>query len=135
MEEHNTILPIVSTEEVTKIRKDLVEESIYNDIKYNIRSKSRWKFIGDLTETIAHLFMLAGSVLAFATGSFNIINLSFASGSCGILSLSLLRFSSYAMKESSERTVQVNMLLEKIGISKLPDITINPTTRNSLRPD
>ena len=132
MENEQIFLPIVSKEKVNIIREKLVEESVYNDIKYNIGSKSRWKIIGDITETSANLFILVGSVLAFAAGSFNIIYLSFVSGSCGVISLSLLRFSSYAMKESSERTMQVNKLLDRIGIDKIPDITIDSASADTL---
>lgn len=114
-----------------KIKKDLVEKSVYQDIKYNITSKSRWKFIGDFTESLAHIIIFIGSILAFAATSFNIIHLSFVAGSCNVTSLALLRFSSYAMKESSERTIQVNKLLAKIGLKDIPDITIDSSTVGS----
>ncbi len=126
-EQNDTIIPIVSDDEVDKIRNELVEQSIYRDVKYNINGKSRLKFIADLTETLAHIIIVIGSILAFASGSFNIFYLSFVAGSCNVISVSLLRFSSYAMRESRERTVQVNMILRKIGIGTIPDIAIDST--------
>lgn len=110
---------------VDKIRKELVDVSYYEDVKYNIESKSRWKFLGDVSEGIAQLLMGVSSILAFAAGAFNYTVLSFIAGAIGVGSLVLLRISAYAMKESSERTAQVNRVLDQIGINKIPDIVIN----------
>lgn len=126
------ILPIITQEEVKKIRKDIIQESIYQDLKHNTVSKTMWKKIGDFTETIAHIFIIVGSILSFASGFYKITHLSFVAGCCGVATLSLSRFSSYAMKESSERTIQVNKLLEKIGIEKIPDIVIDSSTKNDI---
>lgn len=115
----------VSEEMIEKIRKELIEKTYYSDIKYNIGSKSRWKCAGDVSETLAHIIIAMGIILAFATGFFNVNFLAFISGSMSTGALVFLRFSSYAMKESKERTYQVNRLIEKLGFDDIPDITID----------
>ncbi len=106
-----------------KIKKELVDTNYYDDVKYNIRSKSRWKVVSDVSEALSHLFTGIATILAFAAGFFNFALLSFIAGCFGTISLVLLRFSSYAAKESRERTKQVNMLLDGLGIRELTDIT------------
>lgn len=107
-----------------KIRTDIIEKNYYNDIKYNIRCKSVCKFTGDLTENLAYISIGISSIFSFAAGFFDNMYLSFISGLFGVISLSLLKFSSYSMKESKERTEQVNIILKKLGIEDIPDIVI-----------
>ncbi|BCS82879.1 hypothetical protein QLL95_gp1244 [Cotonvirus japonicus] len=107
-----------------RIKKELIDTSYYGDVKYNLRSKSRWKFIGDLTESLSQICVGIATVLAFSAGFYELNLLSFLSGSFGTSSLVLLQFSSYAMKESKERTQQVNILLKKLGLDSIPDIIV-----------
>lgn len=123
-----TLLP--NSEIAEKIRKELVEPNYYRDVEYNIISKSRWKIIADVTEAFGNILIAVAAILAFAAGFFDYQLLSFFAGCTGTLSFTLLRFSSYSMKESWERTQQVNMLLEKLGISTIPDITIDSATNS-----
>ena len=116
---------------INKIRSELVDESYYNDIKYNLSSKSRWKFIGDISEALAYLCSGLSTMLAFSSGFFSIRLLPFIAGCFGTGSLLLFIFSSYAMKESKERTKQVNYLLSDLGIHKIPDIVIDSATDNT----
>jgi hypothetical protein len=108
---------------VEKIRKELVAPSYYFDVKYNIRSKTRWKIASDVIEFFAQILVGASTILAFSAGYFDDKILSFIAGAIGTLALVMLRFAVYAMNESKERTIQVNKLLEKLGIEKIPDIT------------
>lgn len=110
-----------------KIKKELVDPSYFRDVKYNLDSRFRWKFIGDLSEGISQLLILSCTMLAFSSGFFDIRALSYVSGALGIGSLSLLRFSSYAMSESRERTWQSNVILKQLGIESVPDIVVDST--------
>ena len=107
---------------VERIRTELIEVNYYNDIKYNIRSKSRWKFMSDFTEASSYIFTGISVILSFACTSFDNTNLSFAAGVFGTIALVLLKFSSYALSESKERTNQVNILLKKLEIDEIPNI-------------
>lgn len=111
----------------TKIKRDLLDSMYYRDVKYNLKSRFRWKFIGDLTEALSHVFTGVATILAFASGFFGIDLLAFLSGCFGAISLVILQFSSYAVKESRERTIQVNRVLRKLGMEEIADITIDST--------
>lgn len=112
---------------VTKIKKELVEKNYYDDVKSNLASKSRWKTIGDLSEAFSHILTGISAVLAFAAGFFDHKILSFVAGCLATGSLVLLQFSSYSMKESKERTDQVNKILDKLGIEEIANITVDST--------
>lgn len=115
---------------IKKIKTELVEKSYFNDIKYNIRSRSRWKIIGDVCETLAYLCMGISGIFAFAAGFFEQRILSFVAGCLSIAAPLFLKFSSRAMTESTERTKQVNCLLKALGIDTIPDIVIDSAENN-----
>ena len=99
---------------------NLINQNYYSDLKYNIGSKSRLKIISDWSDGLAQLLMGISVVLAFAAGYFDHYILSFIAGCMGTISMVVLKFSSYAMKESKERTDQVNLILRKLGIDTIP---------------
>ncbi|AFX92281.1 hypothetical protein CE11_00251 [Megavirus courdo11] len=103
--------------------KQEVEKTYTSDIKYGLRSKSRWKLIGDIVEALSEICLLASTILAFSAGFYNYLLLSYLAGLMGTISLALIGFSNYAVKESRERTKQVNAILNKLGNDTIPDIT------------
>ena len=62
----------INPELVNKIRKDLIEETYYQDIKYNLGSRTRWKITADVTETISQVLTGITTILAFSAGFFTI---------------------------------------------------------------
>lgn len=106
--------------------KNLVSQNYYKDVKNNLASKSMWKFIGDLSDAISQIMGAFAAILAFASGFFGITILAFLSGCANTISLVLRQFSAYAMKESKERTEQVNKLLDIFGIAEIP-VLVDPT--------
>lgn len=120
-------MSILNNEFIQKIRIELIEKSYYNDLKYNLTSKSRWKLVGDASETLAYLCMGFTGIFAFSAGFFDHKILSFVAGCLSIAAPLLLKFSSRAMLESKERTIQVNCILRALGIDTIPDISIDST--------
>lgn len=112
---------------VNRIYTELIEKTYYDDVQYHLNSKSRWKTIGDICETLSHVCTGVSAVLSFSAGVFDNKILAFIAGCLGTSSLVLLKFSSYATRESKERTDQVNILLSDLGISKISDLAIDST--------
>lgn len=111
-----------------KIKSELVDPTYYHDVQHNIHSKSGWKLVGDITETLAKLVIGAATIVVFIGAAYNSQIVSFIGGALNAFSSSLLIFAAYALRESSERTAQVNMILDQVGIKRIPDIIINTTT-------
>ena len=107
---------------ISKIKGEIIDKSYYQDVKSNIRSKNIWKYIGDISSTLSHVMLALATILAFAAGFFKIVVLSFLSGCFSTIALSLSQFSVYALKESRERTHRVNTILNKLGISEIPNL-------------
>lgn len=108
-----------------KIQTDLINPSYYDDVEYNIYGKSQCKLLGDVFEAIAQISIGVCTILTFAAGVYNINTLSFVAGAIGVVSLVFFRLSSYAMRESKERTEQINRILEKLKMDTIPDIVID----------
>ena len=114
-----------SSEIINKIRTELVEKTYYDDVKYNIRSKSRWGKMADITSTLSQIMIGAASITAFSSGFFDNPWPPFLAGCFSTMSLVLIQFSSYATKESKDRTQQVNRILDRLGIEEIVDTTID----------
>lgn len=110
----------------SKIKKELIDPSYYNDVKYNLQWRSNWKWIGDVSEVLSKIFIGIAAVIAFASGFFGHTYLSFISGCLSTLSFITLHFSAYAMKESKESNYITNRLLEKLGLDDMVNIAIEP---------
>lgn len=116
-----------SQELIDKIESKLIEPVYYNDVKRSVREKAIFKFVGDISETLSQIALGISSVFAFSAGFFNMNILAFVAGCLGTMAIVLSKFSSYALKESKERTEQVNIILTQLGIEKIPDIVVNST--------
>lgn len=114
----------------SRVRKEILNEDYFNDIKYNMGSKSRMKILSDITEILSYMFAAVGIILSFAAGFFNNIYIAFAAGCMSTIAMVLLKLSSYFMNESKERTQQVNILLRNRNFNQIPDISIEYNNGN-----
>ena len=92
------------------------------DVNDNISARYTCRKTGHILEVVSQLFSLGSTILAFSAGFYDIKLLSFIAGCLGSLSLATLKTSAFALKESKERTNALNILLEKLGLSTVPDI-------------
>ena len=105
-----------------QIIKDLIEPAYEKDVKDNLQWRYTWRKISGISEGLAQIFTAFGTILAFASGTFQIEWLSFSAGCCLIISLVLNRFSRYSSGESKERTVALNIILKHLGLKNVPMI-------------
>jgi hypothetical protein len=106
-----------------RVRREIVYPSMYEDASDTATWRFRWRKISNVLESISKLALGAGTVLSFAAGFFTYPLLSFMAGCASSLAMTLMILSSYARAESHQRTIELNMLLTKIGIELLPDLT------------
>jgi len=125
-------LPDAADDEGKKHRKEvctninkMIDDDYHAGVKRGLAERSCWKTTGDVTETFGHIFIGCSAIIAFAAGFFNIAYLSFIAGSLSTGAILLLKFSSYSMKESKERTDETNRILNKLNIDELVDIAID----------
>jgi hypothetical protein len=105
----------------------MVNAMYVDDMKTTLFCRCCCKNAADVTETLGHILIAAGAIVSFAAGVWDLSYLSYISGGISVASMSLLKFSSYSMKESKERTMQVNKLLTSLGLKEIPDITFDST--------
>lgn len=113
-------------DEVTKdnITK-LLNNSRLRDVDDGLFGRCCCKWTGDITETIGQILIATGGILAFAAPTWDLTVLAYVSGSVSVAGIALIRFSSFAMKESKERTDVINRILGDHGITQLADIAID----------
>jgi hypothetical protein len=111
----------------TEIR-EMIAMAYKGEVKSIIRWRGIWKKAGDACEAVAKGLTGVSAVFAFAASAVRDEKLadifSFTSGSIGTVGLVLLTYSSYATKESRQRTTELNNMLDSIGVTPLPDITV-----------
>lgn len=109
---------------------DIIEPSYYSDTKELIQNRKCWRITGSIFTTISKILLGASSILAFASGTYQNINWSFISGSTSVISLICLQFATHAYKESKENTEDLNIILNKLNISTIPDLVENEIKKN-----
>ena len=90
------------------------------DYSYN---RVMWKKRGMRFETTSKIFIGFGSIASFAAGVYGYQTLSFVSGAISTISLVFLQYANFSYKESKKCHVDLNNLLENIGIKKLPEVS------------
>jgi hypothetical protein len=133
--EYNTQLSI---ELRRLIEENIINPDIINETAELISSRYKWRKVSNITEVLANIFLGTTTILAFTSGIYEYKILSFFTGCTSTIALVLLRFSTYANKESTERNTLLTKLLNYIGISALPDPVIATqetltTPNNSIR--
>jgi hypothetical protein len=112
----------------TEIRS-LIAAAYRGEVISSIRWRDTWKKFGDACEAIAKGLTGVSAIFAFASSAIKDFKtaeiLSFTSGAVGTVSLVLLAYSSYAIRESRQRTAELNGLLNSIGVTPVPDIAPN----------
>ena len=116
----------------SEIRRAVADE-YRREVLHLLKWRHLWKKTGDFAEAFAKGLAGASTVLAFAASS-NISQkttdvLAFTSGCVGTLSLVLLGYSSYATRESQQRTSEMNIMLGALEITPVPDIASQDAVR------
>jgi hypothetical protein len=68
--------------------------------------------------------------MSFASGVYGYQTLSFVSGAISTISLVFLQYANFSYKESKKATSDLNILLDNIGIKKVPEL--NNTTQEDM---
>lgn len=106
--------------------REMIAGAYRGEIRSMIRWRDIWKRAGDSCEAIAKGLTGISAVLAFASSSVRDTTkadiLSFTSGTVGTVGLVLLTYANYAVRESRQRTSEINGMLASIGVTPLPDI-------------
>jgi multisubunit Na+/H+ antiporter MnhB subunit len=90
-----------------------------------LHGRVMWRKISNICEATAKVLAGVSSVLAFAATSFEHPSLAFVAGCTNTVGLVLLLFGNYSSKESQERTHQLNAILAAVGVTPMPDISVD----------
>jgi len=105
-----------------KIINEIIKPSYYNDVNSTMESRQKWRDASNKIETLSKILAGASTIVAFSAGVYQYQYLSFISGCLGTLGIVAQQFSTYAMKESQERTQQANKILKTLNIKEVDDL-------------
>jgi len=106
--------------------REMVATVLKDDVRSSLRGRSMWRRVSNWFEAAAKGLTAVSSVLAFAasatTNTKTADILSFTAGTVGTVGLVLLTYSTYAIKESQQRTHELNSVLTSIGVTPVTEI-------------
>lgn len=111
---------------VSKVRR-LVEQAYMTDVKDTLGGRYHWRKVGDWSEALARICAGISTMLAFASGIYELKALSFAAGCTNTMAIVLGLWVSYAVKESKERSRDLNKVLSVLQVSPMPDLSNSNT--------
>lgn len=100
-----------------------VQDDFKKTVHYLLNSRRKWRVYENISETMAHILLLFGTILAFANGIFDQKMLAFISGSILTLSAALLKLANYCHSECLERNNILNEHLTRIHLKGIPPNT------------
>jgi hypothetical protein len=111
-----------TTDFKTHIVNNIIKPNYIVEIQDSTDNRMRWKKRGMRLETCSKLFIGLGGIISFSSGFYNYPTLSFISGAISTISLVLLQYANFSYKESKKATSDLNILLDNIGIKKVPEL-------------
>ena len=104
-----------------EIVNSIIKPNYVKEIKDFMSNRIKWKKRGRSFETGSKIFIGIGSIVSFSAGVYGSKELSFIAGTISVVSMVLLQYATFAYRESGKSTQDLNVLLDNIGIKKLPE--------------
>ncbi len=104
-----------------EIVNSIIKPNYVTEIKDFMSNRIKWKKRGRSFETGSKIFIGIGSIVSFSAGVYGSKELSFIAGTISVVSMVLLQYATFAYRESGKSTQDLNVLLDNIGIKKLPE--------------
>lgn len=115
--------PTISLQDIKIDIMHEIQDDFKKTVHYLLQSRKKWRDIENFSETFAHLLMLFGTILTFASGIFDNKIFSFVSGGILCLSAALLKLSQYSKAECLERNTILNDHLTRVHMKTIPPNT------------
>lgn len=111
-----TVRNLIGDDSLQKIQ-EMIDALYVSDVASSSKGRTLWKKVADASEASSMAFSGLSSILAFASGFYNIPTLAFVAGTFSTAALAFLTFSAYSVRESRERTARLNKTLDALGIT------------------
>lgn len=119
------IIDFGSTDFKAHIVNNIIKPNYLEEIKDFTNNRNVWRKRAMRLETCSKLFIGVGGIISFSSGFYGYPTLSFISGAISTISLVLLQYANFSYKESKKATTDLNILLDNIGIKKIPELNTN----------
>jgi len=123
------VIDFGSTDFKAHIVNNIIKPNYLEEVKDFTNNRNVWRKRAMRLETCSKLFIGVGGIVSFSSGFYGYPTLSFISGAISTISLVLLQYANFSYKESKKATTDLNILLDNIGIKKIPEL--NTTTQDN----
>ena len=121
--DNDVVINFESLDFKSHIVNTIIKPNYIEEIKYSTANRVNWKKRAMRLETCSKLFIGVGGIVSFSSGFYGYPTLSFISGAISTISLVLLQYANFSYKESKKATTDLNILLDNIGIKKVPELS------------
>ena len=119
-----------------EIQDEIITPSLKQDISDFLKSRIRWRTMGIIMETTSKIMLGASSILTFTTSIYPCNTyLSFIAGTVSTISLVSLQFANYSFRESKMSTTNLNILLEKLHLERVPELNTSVLKSSPTSPE
>jgi hypothetical protein len=119
-----------------EIQDEIITPSLKQDISDFLKSRIRWRTMGIIMETTSKIMLGASSILTFTTSIYPCNTyLSFIAGTVSTISLVSLQFANYSFRESKMSTTNLNILLEKLHLERVPELNTSVLRSSPTSPE
>ena len=98
-----------------RIVRDIIFPSIEGDIRYTVQTRTIWSTVSTICITLSITLIGLSTLLSFLAEKLG-PNFSIYAGAVNIIAIILERFSGYANLQDHIKTVEVNKILDQLGI-------------------
>lgn len=126
-----TVRNLIGDESLQKIQ-EMVDDVYVSDVGSSTKGRTIWKRVADSSEASSMALSGLSSILAFASGFFDVPTLAFVAGTFSTAALAFLTFSAYAARESRERTARLNKTLDALGIAAIRSTPAAQTSTDAM---
>lgn len=113
---------LFSTEQAQNLIEQSVRPQLKSEIHDLMKGRRCLRYSSNALEITAKLLVAIGAVTAFIASTQENQWIQLASGVVNVSSMSAFVLSEYFAKESRERTQQLNILLQSVGLPKIPEL-------------
>lgn len=103
---------------------NLINNTNISDVKRELFCRSCCKISGDIFEVLAHILLIVGTIFTFAGATWPLYTfLTYIGSVLNVIGIGCLRFSAYSMKDSQDRTNEINKILDSLHLQEIVDIS------------
>jgi hypothetical protein len=112
---------MTTNEQITQ----MVGAAEVRDVRSGISARYWFRIASYVMEALSEVALSVATILLALEGPLALSNLKYWAIGLNVSSIALRLLKSYSLRESRNRTLEVNIITKKLGLEELPDVVLN----------